>query len=132
MKLLKNFPFWVASYITVLGLVLIFLTVIQTPYIELKEPNKYFVTLVSFILFFLGVVYGYLALRGKLEPKGLSVTEVRKQSLKKIKTESYLAKIAEEDSDPKVRQAAIKRLEEITNGDKELNYKHFLKSSCQK
>lgn len=117
MKLLKNFPFWVAFYITVVGLVLIFLMVIQTPYIEIKEPNKYFVTVVSFILFLLGVVYGYLALRGKLEPKGLSVTEVRKQSLEKIKTESYLAKIAKEDSDPEVRQAAIKRLEEITNGD---------------
>jgi len=116
MKLLKNFPFWVAFYIAVVGLVLIFLTVIQTTYIELKEPNKYFVTVVSFILFFLGVVYGYLALSGKLEPKGISVTEVRKQSLEKIKTESYLAKIAKEDHDPEVRQAAIKRLKEITTG----------------
>jgi hypothetical protein len=116
MKLLKNFPFWVASYIMVVGIVLIFLSVIQTPYIELKEPNKYFVAAGSFIFLFLGVVYGYLALRGKLEPKGLSITEVRKQSLKKIKTESYLAKIAQEDSDPKVRQEALKRLEEITNG----------------
>jgi hypothetical protein len=116
MKLLKNFPFWVAFYIAVVGIVLFFLSIIQTPYIEFKEPNRYFVTLVSFILFFLGVVYGYLALRGKLEPKGISVTEVRKQSLEKIKTESYLAKIAKEDPDPKVRQAAIKRLEEITNG----------------
>ena len=114
MKLLKNFPFWVASYITVLGLVLIFLTVIESSHVELKEPNKFFVMAGSFILFFLGVVYGYLALRGKLEPKGLSVTEVRKQSIKKLKTESYLAKIAKEDSDPKVRQAALKRLEEIT------------------
>ena len=114
MKLLKNFPFWVAFYITAVGLVWIFLTVIQTPYIELKEPNKFFVTVGSFILFFLGVVYGYLALRGKLEPKGISVSEVRKRSIKKIKTESYLAKIAKEDSDPKVRRAALKRLEKIT------------------
>ena len=116
MKLLKNFPFWVAFYITVVGFVLTFLMVIQTPYIEFKEPNKYFVMVGSFILFFLGVVYGYLALSGKIEPKGISVTDVRKQSISKIKTESYLAKIAKEDSDPKVRQAALKRLEEITNG----------------
>jgi hypothetical protein len=115
MKLLKNFPFWVAFYIAVVGIVLFFLSIIQTPYIEFKEPNRYFVTLVSFILFFLGVVYGYLALRGKLESKGISVTEVRMQSLEKIKTESYLAKIAKEDPDPKVRQAAIKRLEEISS-----------------
>jgi hypothetical protein len=115
MKLLKNFPFWVAFYIAVVGLVLILLTIIQTPYIEFEEPNKYYVTAGSFILFILGVVYGYLALRGKLEPKGPSVTEIRKQSVEKIKTESYLAKIAKEDSDPKVRQAALERLEEITN-----------------
>jgi hypothetical protein len=116
MKLLKNFPFWVAFYVAVVGLVLIFQTVIQTPHIELKESNKYFVTVASFILFFLGVAYGYLALKGKLEPKGPSITEVRKQSVKKIKTESYLAKIAKEETDPIVRQAALKRLEEITNG----------------
>jgi hypothetical protein len=116
MKLSKNFPFWVAFYIAAVGLVLIFLTVIQTPFIEFKEANKYFVTAGSFILVILGVIYGYLALKGKLEPKGPSVTEIRKQSLDKIKTESYLAKIAKEDFDPKVRQAAIKRLEEITNG----------------
>ena len=116
MKLLKNFPFWVAFYIAIVGLVLIFLTVIQPPFIEFKEPNKYFATVGSFILFILGVVYVYLALRGKLEPKGPSATEIRKQSLEKIKTESYLAKIAKEDSDPKVRQAALKRLEKITNG----------------
>ena len=116
MRLLKNFSFLVSFYIAAVGLVLIFLTVIQPTFIEFKEPNKYFATVGSFIVFILGVVYGYLALRGKLEPKGPSVTEIRKQSLKKIKTESYLAKIAKEDSDPKVRQAAIKRLEEITNG----------------
>lgn len=116
MNLLKNFPFWVAFYIAVVGLVLIFLTVIETAYIEFKEPHKYFVTVGSFILCFFGVVYGYLALRGKLEPKGPSVTEVRKQSVKKIKTESYLTKIGKEDPDPKVRQAALKRLKEITNG----------------
>lgn len=94
MKLLKNFPFWVAFYIVLIGLVLIFLSVFLTPYIEFKESNKYFVTAGSSILFFLGVVYGYLALRGKLEQKGLPVTEVRKQSVKKIKTEFNLAKIA--------------------------------------
>ena len=116
MKLLKNFPFWVAFYIAVVGLVLIYFTVFETAYIEFNEPNRYFVIVGSFILSFLGVAYGYLALRGKLEPKGPSVTEVRKQSVKKIKTESYLAKIAKEDSDPKVRQEALKRLEEITDG----------------
>jgi hypothetical protein len=113
MKLLKNFPFWVASYVAIVGLALIFLTVFETSYIEFKEPHKYFVAAGSILLFSFGVVYGYLALRGKLESKGISVTEIRKQSIKKIKTESYLAKIAKEDSDPKVRKAALKRLEEI-------------------
>jgi len=116
MKLLRNFPFWVAFCVAFVGLMFTILPVVQTSLVDFKEPNKYFVTVVSFILFFLGVVYGYLALRGKLGPKGISVTEVRKQSLEKIKTESYLAKIAKEDHDPEVRQAAIKRLKEITTG----------------
>jgi hypothetical protein len=116
MKLLKNFPLWVSFYIVAVGLVFIFFTVIESEYIEFKDPHKYYVAAGSFIICLFGVVYGYLALKGKLEPKGPSVTEVRKQSVKKVKTESFLTKIAKEDPDPKVRQAALKRLEEIRNG----------------
>lgn len=115
MKLLKNFPFWVSLYILVVGLVFSILTVVQTSLINFEEPKKYFLTGISFIFLLLGVGYGYLALKGKLEPKGLPVSEVRKQALEKIQSESYLARAASDDPDPEVRQTALKRLEEIRN-----------------
>ncbi|MGA9177339.1 MAG: HEAT repeat domain-containing protein [Desulfobacterales bacterium] len=115
MKLLKNFPFWVAFCVAVVGLIFSILPVVQTSLMDFKEPNKYFLMGISFIFLILGVRYGYLALKGELKPSGISVNKVRKQSLKKIKTPAYLAKIAKEDPDPEVRQEAIKRLEAITN-----------------
>lgn len=115
MRLLKNFPFWVSVYVSVVGLVFGILTFVQVPQIDFKEPNKYFLTGISFILFILGARYGYLASRRKLEPKGISVNEIRKQSLNKIKTKAYLAKIAKEDPDPEMRRMALVRLEEMTN-----------------
>ncbi|MEJ2657488.1 MAG: hypothetical protein P8012_09870 [Desulfobacterales bacterium] len=113
MKLLKNFPFWIAFYVAFVGLLFTVLPVGQTSPVDFKEPNKYFLIGISFILFILGIRYVYLALRGKLEPKGISVKEVRKQAIKNIKTEAYLAKVAKSDPDPGVRQTALKRLKEI-------------------
>ena len=68
----------------------------------------------SFIFFLLGARYGYLAGKGQLEPKGISVTEVRRQALEKVKSEAYIAKTAREDPDPEVRQKALEPLKEIT------------------
>lgn len=113
MKLLKNFPFLVSSYIAVVGLVFGILTVVQTSVMDFKETNKYYLMGISFTLLLLGVIYGYLSLKGKLEPKGISVNEVRKRALEKIESETYLAKTAMNDPDPEVRQKALKRLEEI-------------------
>jgi len=115
MKLLKNFPFWVAFCVAFLGLMFTVLPVVQTSLVDFKEPNKYFLMGISFIFFLLGALYGYLALRGKLEPNGISVREVRKQALEKIESVAYLAKTAKDDPDPSVRQKAFKRLQEITN-----------------
>ena len=115
MKRLKNFPFWVAFYVSAVGLAFGIMTVFQVPRIHFKEPNRYFMMGISFILFLFGVRYGYLAIKGKLEPKGISVKEVRKQALEKIESVAYLAKTAKDDPDPGVRKTALKRLEEISN-----------------
>jgi len=115
MKLLKNYPFWVAFYVTVVGLGFSILMIVRTPPLDFKEPNKYYLAGISIIFLILGVRYGYLAFKGKLEPKGVTVKEVRKQALRKIKSEAYLAKVIKEDPDPGVRKTALKRLEEITS-----------------
>lgn len=115
MKLLTNFSFWIACYVALVGLIYSLLPMVQTSLVDFKEPNEYFLMGISVILFLLGVRYGYLSLRGKLEPNGISVREVRKQALEKIESVAYLAKTAKNDPDPDVRQKAVKRLEEITN-----------------
>jgi len=115
MKLLKNFPFWIAFCVAIVGLMFTILPVVQTSLVEFKEPNKYFLMGISVIFFLLGAFYGYLAFMGKLEPNGISVREVRKQALEKIESIAYLAKTSKDDPDPSVRQKALKRLEEITN-----------------
>ena len=114
MKVLKNFFFWVAFCVAFVGLIFSILPVAQTFLMDFKEPNKYFLMVISVILFLLGVRYGYLALRGKLEPNGISVRKVRKQALENIESVTYLAKTAKNDPDPGVRQKALKRLQKIT------------------
>ena len=113
MKVLKNFSFWVSVYITAVGLLFSLLPVVQTSLIKFKAPNKYFLMGIALLFFILGCIYIYLSLSGRLEPRGPSVTVVRKQALEKIESEAYLAKTAKDDPDPEIRQKALKRLKEI-------------------
>ena len=54
-----------------------------------------------------------LVLKGKLETRGPSVTDICKQTLEKMESEAYLAKTAKDDPNPEIRQKALKRLKEI-------------------
>lgn len=113
MKVLKSFSFWVALYITAVGLFFSLLPVVQTSLIEFKAPNKYFLMGIALVFFISGCLYIYLVLKGKLEPRGPSVTDIRKQTLEKMESEAYLAKTAKDDPNPEIRQKALKRLKEI-------------------
>lgn len=114
MKVLKNFPFWVSVYVAAVGLFFSILSIVQNSFIEFKTPNKYLLAGISIVLFISGCKYSYLSLNDKLESKGPSVTQIRKQALEKIESETYLARVAQEDPDPEIRRKALKRLKEIT------------------
>jgi hypothetical protein len=114
MRVLKNFPFWISIFVSTVGLLFSIMPVVDTSFAEFKVPNKYFLMGIGMVFFISGCRYIYLSLNGKLEPKGPSVTKIRKQALEKIESITYLAKVAEEDPDPGVRQKAMKRLKEIT------------------
>ena len=114
MKAFKNISSYVAAYVAIVGLFFIVLPVVQTSLIEFKAPNKYFLMGFAFILFVGGCWYGYLSLKGELEPDGVSVAEIRMEALEKIESVTYLAKAAQNDLDPEVREKAQERLEEIT------------------
>ena len=114
MKAFKNISFYVSVYVTIVGLFFSVLPVVQTSLIEFKAPNKYYLMGFAFIFFACGCYYAYLSLKGKLEPEGVSVAEIRKEALEKIESETYLAKAAQDDPDPEVREKALERLKEIS------------------
>lgn len=113
MNLKKIFPLLIACYVVTVGLFLFGATIFDISFIGLASTKPQIIIIISFLLIVSGCYYGYRALKGKLKPEGKSVTEIRKQAIEKIKTESYLAKIAKEDSDSEVRNKAIERLQEL-------------------
>lgn len=113
MYLKEKFPLFIACYVMAVGLFLSGVTFFDISFIGFDSSKPQIIITVSLVLIISGVYYSYRALKGKLEPEGKSVAEIRKQVLGKIKTESYLAKVAEEDSDPEVRKKAIERLQEL-------------------
>jgi hypothetical protein len=115
MNLVKNVPFWVACFVAATGLFFSIVTLTPLSAIQFAAPNAYFLTVVAVILFIAGGAYALLALKGGLKKQGVTVTEVRKKALEKINSEAYLAKVAQEDPDPEVRQVAIQRLEKIAD-----------------
>ena len=50
--------------------------------------------------------------KDQLEP---AIREVRKRAMEKVATKSYLARVAENDSDPEVRRKALEQLEEMAD-----------------
>jgi len=113
MYLKKNFPLLVACYVVAVGLFFSVATFFDISSIGLYSTKPKTIVTISFLLIISGAYYSYRSLKGKLEPEGKSVTEIRKQAIEKIKTESYLAKIAKEDSDSEVRKKAIERLQAL-------------------
>ena len=51
--------------------------------------------------------------QGKLKKSGKSITEVRQESVKKLKDPALLAQIVSEDQNSEIRKAAENRLEEL-------------------
>lgn len=111
MRIQKNYPFWIACFVTSVGLFFTVLSMVPNSIISVRAPNKYFLSTGALIFIYAGCRYGYLALKGRLKRQGITTTEVRKQALKKINSEAYLSKAAREDPDPEIRRTAMKQLE---------------------
>jgi hypothetical protein len=73
--------------------------------------DQYLLIGISLCLFFAGCFFLYLSVTGRLKKRGRPISEVRKEALEKIKSETYLAKLAKEDPDPQVRLKARRLLE---------------------
>jgi hypothetical protein len=84
MRLQKNYPFWIACFVASVGLFFIVLPMVSNSILSVRAPNKYYLSSGALLFIYAGCRYGYLALKGRLKRQGITITEVRKQALKKI------------------------------------------------
>jgi hypothetical protein len=109
----QYFPLLVAAFLTATGIFFLAVPFFNLPVFDTEPPREYFLMGLSAGLCLLGILYIVLFRRGELKRRGESLTEVRKKALESVSTESYLAKIANEDPDPEVRAKALERLKKL-------------------
>lgn len=102
-----------AAFIVAVGLMFLGAVLIDLPPLKVKSPENYVLAGVALFFLLFGCVYGYVLATGKLAGKGKTITEVRHEAVEKIKDQSLLARMATEDPDKEVREAAQERLQEI-------------------
>ncbi len=106
-------PIATAVFIVAVGLMFLGAVLIDLPPLKVKSPENYVLAGVAIFLVLFGCISGYLLATGKLAGKGRTITEVRHEAIEKIKDQSLLARMATEDPDKEVREAAQERLREI-------------------
>ena len=115
MHLKKNFPYAVACYVIAVGVFFCVSSLIKGALVDPKPPGSHFLIAISIIFIGAGIYFIYLLNQGKLERSGKSITEVRQESIEKMKDTELLARIALEDQNQDIRKTAEERLEELTN-----------------
>ena len=115
MKLAHSHPHLIAAAIAATGGLFLIAGIIEFPFLKADPPGAYFMMGLA-VAFILGGVYFLLKARqGDLEPRGITVTDVRKQAIEKMESPELLSQIAREDPKPEVRKKAMKRLEKIAS-----------------
>jgi hypothetical protein len=109
----KYMPYVLPGYLISVGLFFLITLLFDMQVFRADPPGKYILEFIAAVFVVFGVVYLLLYCKEKLPEHGNSIVEVRKESILKIKDESLLAKIATEDPNPRVRETARERLQEI-------------------
>jgi len=115
MYLKKNFSYVVAGFVFAVGLFFGVTSLVEGAFLDPEPPGSHFLIGISFIFVCAGIYSLYLLNRGKLKKAGKSITEVRQESIEKLKDPGLLAQIALEDENPEIRKTAEQRLEELNN-----------------
>ncbi|MCG6916647.1 MAG: hypothetical protein LJE89_03780 [Deltaproteobacteria bacterium] len=113
MRLSKYMAFVLPGYLISVGLFFLITLLFDTEVFSADPPGKYFLGAIAAVFVVFGVVYLSLYWKEKLPEHGKSIVEVRKEAILNIKDESLLAKIATEDPNPRLREKARERLQEI-------------------
>ena len=108
-------PMATAAFIVAVGLLFLGAAFLDLPPLKVKSPENYVLAGVAIFFLLFGCGYGYLLATDKLAGKGRTITEVRQEAVEKIKDQSLLARMATEDPDKEIREAAQERLQEIAS-----------------
>ncbi len=113
MNLRRYFPYLVSVFIICVGLFFIAAGFTGRPYLEVKPPGSRFLLGLSIFFVVVGLLAAYFTYHGKLKKIGITTAEVRSETIAKLKDAKLLAKIALEDEEHQVREAAAERLKEL-------------------
>ena len=113
MKLNRIMPYIVSAFIAAVGLFFMTAGYIGPTYLELEQPGSYYLQGLSIFFVFAGILTAFLAYRGTFESTGLTVEDIRQETIAKHNSKRFLAKIALEDENEEIRATAAARLKEI-------------------
>jgi hypothetical protein len=113
MILKTYFPLAVAGFVAAVGLFFLPAVVAEHPLVTPDPTHRTVLLALCVTLIAAGVLFIFLFFAGRLKRSGKSVRQVRVEAVAKLSDEPMLADIALKDPDPKVRDAAQRRLKEI-------------------
>jgi hypothetical protein len=107
-------PVVVICYLLLTGIFFLIVSTIGMPFVSSETPGKYYLTAISLSFILLAGCFIVLWQRGRLEKSGITIVDIRKETIKKMKDENFLAKIVTDENECfEVRERATERLEEI-------------------
>lgn len=109
----KTGPIIVSLFVLCTGLLFMAAGVVDLSFLRVKPAGEALVLVFSGILILFALFSLYRIKRDGLASRGMSITEVRQEAIEKIKDKTLLAKMAKEDPNDAVREAAAKRLQGI-------------------
>ena len=112
----ENIALLVAAFVCLTGLFFLTNIALGTAIVESDTTAKVTVGAIAGLLTLSGLGYGYLIWTDRLTHKGPTVTEVRKEAVGNLDSESLLSDIVHNDPSRSVRREAARRLQEIEKG----------------
>ena len=108
-------PVAIAVFIVAVGILFLGAAFLDLPPLKVTSPQNYLLAGVAIFFVLYGCGYGYFLATGKVKGEEVTVTEVRQEAIENIQDQSLLARMATEDPDGEVREAAQERLQEIAS-----------------
>lgn len=103
----------IAGYLIAVGLLFGFSSVFGSLFIEVQPEGKFYVFGISVVFVLAGIASLFLLRKGMLKKQGSSISQVRQEAVEKMKDPELLSRIALEESEEELKEAAKERLKEV-------------------